>query len=92
MVCGAGGIFFDDLNSLPLDQALELLRTCGSAVNDAYFPIVERRMNSPFTEEQKHWQQLRRGRYVEFNLIWGRSPIAHRILFLLCRLSSCTSL
>jgi coproporphyrinogen III oxidase len=80
-MCKAGGIFFDDICSIPLDKAFELLISCGNAVSDAYFPIVKRRMNMPFTEEQKHWQQLRRGRYVEFNLLWGMPTLVSLITF-----------
>jgi coproporphyrinogen III oxidase len=44
-------------------------KTCGSAFISAYIPIVEKRKNTPYTEKEKHWQEIRRGRYVEFNLL-----------------------
>lgn len=53
-------------------RAFAFLATCGAAFNDAYFPIVKRRMLDPYTDDDKRWQQLRRGRYVEFNLIYDR--------------------
>lgn len=46
-----------------------LSAACGKAVVPAYIPLVAKRKDTPFTEEQKQWQQLRRGRYVEFNLV-----------------------
>jgi coproporphyrinogen III oxidase len=69
---GLGGIFFDDLNDRPAD---ELLRFADDAVNtvcDAYCPLVVKRKDQPFTEKEREWQQLRRGRYVEFNLVYDR--------------------
>ncbi|KAG8043442.1 hypothetical protein GUJ93_ZPchr0458g22855 [Zizania palustris] len=66
---GLGGIFFDDLNDY--DQEMLLGFATGSVV-PAYIPIIERRKDTPFTEEHKAWQQLRRGRYVEFNLVYDR--------------------
>jgi len=46
--------------------------SCGSSICESFFPIIERRINSPFTKEEKEWQQIRRGRYVEFNLVHDR--------------------
>uniref|UniRef100_A0A0D9X5G2 Uncharacterized protein n=1 Tax=Leersia perrieri TaxID=77586 RepID=A0A0D9X5G2_9ORYZ len=66
---GVGGIFFDDLNDY--DQET-LLNFATDSVIPAYIPIIERRKDTPFTEEHKAWQQLRRGRYVEFNLVYDR--------------------
>ena len=73
---GIGGIFFDDLdeNSAPgsKNPQEELFQFCVSGLASflpSYLPIIKRRMDMPFTPEQKLWQQLRRGRYVEFNLV-----------------------
>lgn len=69
---GIGGIFFDNLNDRSPEACFAFARSCGDAFLPAYVPIVERRHAMPFTPEQKAWQQLRRGRYVEFNLVWDR--------------------
>ncbi len=72
---GLGGIFFDDLNNRPADELLSFSSDCLSAVVPSYAPIVAKHANDPFTEEQKRWQQLRRGRYVEFNLVYDRGTV-----------------
>jgi len=64
---GLGGFFFDDLS-----DALPFVDDCAAALVPAYLPIAERRKDLPFTEEHRRWQQLRRGRYVEFNLVYDR--------------------
>ncbi|CAI0406565.1 unnamed protein product [Linum tenue] len=69
---GLGGIFFDDLNDYDQEMLLAFATECANSVIPAYVPIVERRKDMPFTEQQKAWQQLRRGRYVEFNLVYDR--------------------
>ncbi|OAJ44175.1 coproporphyrinogen III oxidase, variant [Batrachochytrium dendrobatidis JEL423] len=66
---GIGGIFFDDLEDKPADQLFSFVSDCGNSLVEQYIPIVKRRINMPFTPAQKEWQQLRRGRYVEFNLV-----------------------
>jgi coproporphyrinogen III oxidase len=68
---GVGGIFFDYLHERP-DEVFAFVRDAGDQFLSAYGPIVERRRNDPFTEEQRRWQLLRRGRYVEFNLLHDR--------------------
>jgi coproporphyrinogen III oxidase len=73
---GVGGIFFDDF-SLPADQGgheagFALVRATGDAFLDAYLPIVRRRRATPFGERERDFQAYRRGRYVEFNLVWDR--------------------
>ncbi|RLM61628.1 oxygen-dependent coproporphyrinogen-III oxidase, chloroplastic-like [Panicum miliaceum] len=65
---GVGGIFFDDLSDYDQETLLQFATECADSVLPAYIPIIERRKDIPFTEEHKAWQQLRRGRYVEFNL------------------------
>lgn len=69
---GLGGIFFDDLNDREPEKILAFSTECVNNVVNAYVPIVTKHMNDSFTEEEKRWQQLRRGRYVEFNLVYDR--------------------
>ncbi|KAJ1956553.1 Coproporphyrinogen-III oxidase [Dispira parvispora] len=69
---GVGGIFFDDLDDRNLEELFAFVTDCGKSFLPSYLPIMEKRKDMPFTEEQKRWQQLRRGRYVEFNLIHDR--------------------
>ncbi|TVU15809.1 hypothetical protein EJB05_39347 [Eragrostis curvula] len=69
---GLGGIFFDDLNDYDQEMLLGFATECADSVLPAYLPIIERRKDTPFNEEHKAWQQLRRGRYVEFNLVYDR--------------------
>ncbi|CAL9070000.1 unnamed protein product [Musa acuminata subsp. burmannicoides] len=69
---GLGGIFFDDLNDYDQEMLLAFSTECARSVVRAYVPIIERRKDTPFTEQHKAWQQLRRGRYVEFNLVYDR--------------------
>ena len=75
---GVGGIFYDHLKPAADHSAEKLFafaQSNGRAFIDAYFPIVEKRKDLPYTEAQKHWQLIRRGRYVEFNLIHDRGTI-----------------
>jgi coproporphyrinogen III oxidase len=71
---GIGGIFFDHLGKTGEDrqQSLEFTFAVGETFLQAYLPLVEKRKKLPYTEKQKQWQALRRGRYVEFNLIHDR--------------------
>lgn len=69
---GIGGIFFDDLHDRDPEALLAFVRECGDAFLPAYLPILDRRKDLPFTAENKEWQQIRRGRYVEFNLVYDR--------------------
>lgn len=69
---GLGGIFFDDLNSASKEECFQFVSECAQSFLPSYLPLLEKRMNLPFTDEQKRWQQLRRGRYVEFNLVYDR--------------------
>jgi len=71
---GIGGIFFDYLSE-DLDKVFDFVRSCGDAFTDAYVPIVERSKGKPFDERQKKFQLLRRGRYVEFNLVYDRGTL-----------------
>ncbi|EDO41336.1 predicted protein [Nematostella vectensis] len=69
---GVGGIFFDDLEDPTEEKLFNFLESCAEAVIPAYAPIVEKHMNDPYSEEDRKWQLLRRGRYVEFNLVYDR--------------------
>ncbi|CAI7817997.1 unnamed protein product [Closterium sp. NIES-53] len=69
---GCGGIFYDDMNQHDPNLLFNLAKECSAAVVPAYVPLVVKRKDTPYTEEQKQWQQLRRGRYVEFNLVYDR--------------------
>ncbi|KAK7514889.1 Coproporphyrinogen III oxidase [Phyllosticta citriasiana] len=71
---GVGGIFFDDLDETEKDQEqlFSFVQDCLRAFLPQYLPIIERRKGMPFTEQEKLWQQIRRGRYVEFNLVHDR--------------------
>lgn len=69
---GVGGIFFDDFDAKSPDEILHIVESCFDAFLPAYVPLVAKHMNQEFTPEQKHWQQIRRGRYVEFNLVLDR--------------------
>ena len=69
---GVGGIFFDDFSELGSSQSFAMLQSVGDAFLDAYIPIVERRQATPFGERERAFQLYRRGRYVEFNLVWDR--------------------
>lgn len=69
---GIGGIFFDDFAELSPDESFAMLRAVGDAFLGAYLPIVERRKNMAYGAQQVDFQRYRRGRYVEFNLVWDR--------------------
>ena len=69
---GVGGIFFDDFSELGQDRSFAMLQSVGDAFLTAYLPIVERRKDTPYTERERDFQLYRRGRYVEFNLVWDR--------------------
>ncbi|XP_056415286.1 oxygen-dependent coproporphyrinogen-III oxidase, mitochondrial isoform X1 [Hyla sarda] len=69
---GVGGIFFDDLDSASRDELFQFVNSCAKAVVPCYIPIVTKHKNDSFSPEEKLWQQLRRGRYVEFNLVYDR--------------------
>lgn len=72
---GIGGIFFDDLNQPDFDTCFNLTKSVGDSFLTAYRPIVECRINTPFTERERDFQAYRRGRYVEFNLVWDRGTL-----------------
>ena len=72
---GIGGLFFDDFNAGSFDSCFALVQALGNSYLDAYCPIVMRRKDTPFTEANKHFQCYRRGRYVEFNLVFDRGTL-----------------
>ncbi len=72
---GVGGLFFDDLNAWGFERCFQFTRSVGDSYLDAYLPIVERRMGQPWTETERQFQLYRRGRYVEFNLVWDRGTL-----------------
>ena len=72
---GIGGIFFDDLSEPDFDTCFALVRSVGENLMDAYAPIVERRKDLPFGEVERDFQAYRRGRYVEFNLVYDRGTL-----------------
>ena len=69
---GVGGLFFDDFNEPGFEQSFALMRSVGNAFLPAYLPIVQRRKAAAFGERERDFQLYRRGRYVEFNLVWDR--------------------
>ena len=72
---GVGGIFFDDFSALGFDRSFEMMRSVGDAFLTAYAPIVERRKDTPYGERERDFQAYRRGRYVEFNLVFDRGTL-----------------
>ena len=69
---GIGGVFFDDFQELGLAQSFAMMQGVGDSFLQAYLPIVERRKDSIYTERERDFQLYRRGRYIEFNLVWDR--------------------
>ncbi len=72
---GIGGLFFDDLNDWSFARCFEFLRAIGDSYLPAYRPIVERRRDTPYEDAQRQFQLYRRGRYVEFNLVYDRGTL-----------------
>lgn len=72
---GIGGLFFDDFNELDFADSFAMVRSIGESYLDAYLPIVHARRDIPFDEQQKQFQRYRRGRYVEFNLVYDRGTL-----------------
>jgi len=72
---GVGGLFFDDLNEPGFEKSFAFLRSVGDNFLNAYLPIVARRKNHPYGDRQRDFQLYRRGRYVEFNLIYDRGTL-----------------
>ena len=72
---GIGGLFFDDLSTPDFGHCFGFTREVGNAYLDAYLPIIERRRNQPWSDQQRDFQCYRRGRYVEFNLVYDRGTL-----------------
>lgn len=72
---GVGGLFFDDLNQRGFEESFAIMRSVGDAYLNAYLPIIARRKDTPYGEREREFQLYRRGRYVEFNLVWDRGTL-----------------
>ena len=72
---GIGGVFFDDFSELGFERSFAMQRALGDAFLAAYLPIVRRRRDMPYGEGERDFQAVRRGRYVEFNLVWDRGTL-----------------
>lgn len=72
---GVGGLFFDDLNTPDFDRCFAFMQAVGAGFSDAYLPIVAKRKDMPFSDRERQFQLYRRGRYVEFNLVWDRGTL-----------------
>jgi coproporphyrinogen III oxidase len=72
---GVGGVFYDDFNELGFEQSFAMTRAVGDAFIEAYLPIVRRRRAMPYGERERDFQAYRRGRYVEFNLVFDRGTL-----------------
>ena len=72
---GVGGVFFDDLSEGGFERCFALTQAVGDAFTEAYMPIIERRQDTPYGERERDFQAYRRGRYVEFNLVWDRGTL-----------------
>ncbi|HJO35696.1 MAG: oxygen-dependent coproporphyrinogen oxidase [Pseudomonadota bacterium] len=72
---GVGGLFFDDLNEWPFERSFAFLRSVGDHFWPAYEPILSRRRDTPYGERERDFQLYRRGRYVEFNLVYDRGTL-----------------
>lgn len=72
---GLGGLFFDDVNQWDFEKSFAFMQAVGDSFVPAYQPIVQKRKATPFTEAQRDYQLYRRGRYVEFNLVYDRGTL-----------------
>ncbi len=72
---GIGGLFFDDLNEGGFNKCFAFMKSVGDGYIKAYRPIVERRKDTPYTDHERQFQLYRRGRYVEFNLVYDRGTL-----------------
>jgi coproporphyrinogen III oxidase len=72
---GVGGLFFDDLNEWDFETCFNYIKKVGEGFIEAYIPIMHRRKNDEYTEQQRQFQLYRRGRYVEFNLVFDRGTL-----------------
>ena len=72
---GIGGLFFDDFNEMGFEQCFDFVQSLANSYLEAYVPIVEKRKDTEYTQEQREFQEYRRGRYVEFNLVFDRGTL-----------------
>ena len=72
---GIGGVFFDDLNEGGFERCFGIAQAVGDSFIPAYLPLCDRRRATPYTERERDFQAYRRGRYVEFNLVWDRGTL-----------------
>jgi coproporphyrinogen III oxidase len=72
---GVGGVFFDDLSEGGFERCFALTQAVGEAFTEAYLPIIDKRQGTPYGERERDFQAYRRGRYVEFNLVWDRGTL-----------------
>lgn len=72
---GIGGLFYDDLNEWNFDTCFGFMQAVGNSYLDAYLPILNKRKGTPYTQTHRNWQEVRRGRYVEFNLVLDRGTL-----------------
>ena len=72
---GVGGIFFDDFNALEFDQSFAMMKSVGDHFLPAYLPLLKARKDLPYGERERDFQAYRRGRYVEFNLVFDRGTL-----------------
>ncbi len=72
---GIGGLFFDDLNEWGFEQSFAFMQSVGNHYTKAYIPIVQKRKDTPYSERERQFQLYRRGRYVEFNLVYDRGTL-----------------
>ena len=72
---GVGGLFFDDLNQWDFDTCFSYMKAVGEGFTKAYVPIIEKRKETPYTDKERQFQLYRRGRYVEFNLVFDRGTL-----------------
>ena len=72
---GVGGVFFDDFSELGFEGSFAMTRAVGDAFLDAYLPLIQRRQPTPYGERERDFQAYRRGRYVEFNLVFDRCTL-----------------
>ncbi len=72
---GIGGIFFDDFNELGFSNSFKLMQSVGDHFTQAYLPIAKRRLHLPYNQSHREFQAFRRGRYVEFNLVYDRGTL-----------------
>ncbi|ELU12701.1 hypothetical protein CAPTEDRAFT_160634 [Capitella teleta] len=69
---GVGGIFFDDVDGPNLDDVFKFVKTCTETIVPAYIPVISKHKDDGYSEDQRDWQLIRRGRYAEFNLVYDR--------------------